>query len=147
MEKRPAAAIAAQTHSNPSGETRCTMGPAKDRSTSMIAEVYTSTQFPAFSPNLLSTGVIKPAIQLSVPSSVVASRIITSNRKTNIGRPKLLYVSAKKSVGTAAMIAARTQESLASYSFSEVKTLSKAKTTKKETMRQLAQPNSFNISP
>ena len=32
-------AIAAQMASNPSGETRCTIGPAKNRSTNMMAEV------------------------------------------------------------------------------------------------------------
>ena len=35
-------------------------------------------------------GVSRSVIQPSVPSSVVASRIITSSRKMNIGRPMLL---------------------------------------------------------
>ena len=67
-----------QIASKPSGETLCTMGPAKNRSTNMIAEVYTNTH-PACIPSSLIAGVIRSVIQLSVPNSVVASGIMISN--------------------------------------------------------------------
>ena len=51
------AAIAEQIASNPSGEKRCTSGPANNRSTSIKADVYTSTQ-PGCSP--IATICISP---------------------------------------------------------------------------------------
>src|SRR5688572_21417188 len=84
----PSAAITEQMANNPKGENLCTKGPAKKRSMNIIAEVYTNTQ-PACMPRSLMAGVIKSVIQLSVPSSVVASGIMISNRIMNKGCPKL----------------------------------------------------------
>ncbi len=43
------------------------------------------------------------AIQLSVPSSVVASSTMTRRRRVNIGRPKLLTYHANSAASTNAM--------------------------------------------
>jgi hypothetical protein len=82
----PATATSAEIASSPSGENLCTSGPANNRSTSTIAIAYTSTH-PAFTPRSVIAGDRIDVIQLSVPSSVTASGIITSAMTMKIALP------------------------------------------------------------
>ena len=85
---RPArmAAPGALAASSPSGESLWTIGPAKNRRTSMISRRV--DQDPAaLEAQPLISGPIRSPIQLSVPSSVVASGTMISSRTMNSGWP------------------------------------------------------------
>ncbi|MDT4878078.1 hypothetical protein FQZ97_1136500 [compost metagenome] len=64
------------------------MAPENSRSTSMMAEVYTSTQ-PPCKPSFSISTSMRLEIQLSVPSSVMARGIMISSRIINMGCPQL----------------------------------------------------------
>src|SRR5688572_6421448 len=100
-QNKPTAARIEHANNNPSGDIFSTIGPAKNLSTNMIPDVYTSTRIP-FIPAMF---VIRLAIQLSVPSSTYPTSACNTSIASNTGWANSLSVVAK---GTPAAFASDT---------------------------------------
>src|SRR5450756_123413 len=74
-------------------------GPAQNRRTSMMAEVYTSTQAELYPAAFIGSS-ISEVIQPLVPSSVVACGIMMIMRNASSSRPKDLVITANATTTT-----------------------------------------------